>query len=290
MEILNNKTSTPDEVVVKNIEQYGWHVTLIRGEERSPGWAFSIGFYRSYGHPEVVVFGLPVELMRKVINAIGADVSAGKVFRSESAYSQILEGVSCIFQTVEKVWYQPFLGYARWFYQGDEFPVLQCIWPDKEQNFPGNAKFRSDWFWAQPLLFHADEDKANVKTILRSVRNAKHNHTDVRTESESSARNSHHAFSADEWPFYDPENTEAFTTNGVLQNKYPVLLVTHDDDGSWQVLCGTTNDAKDIRTACLGCLYEIDRTIGELADMPRGWEASRTTTTDPWQRRPQSPD
>jgi hypothetical protein len=138
-------------------------------EHNVPGWGYSVGLYHTFHHPEVVIFGLPHDLTHRVINAVGEDVRAGKIYKSGHEYPEILEGVLCTFRTVEKVWYRLLLGSATRFYKSDEFPVLQCIWPDKQQNYPWSPNFRSDWLWAQPLLFHADEDAANVKAILRSV-------------------------------------------------------------------------------------------------------------------------
>ena len=54
------------------------------------------------------------------------------------------------------------------------------------------------------------------------------------------------------WPFADTPNTASITTRQVLEGA-PVLLVTHDaDDGSWQFLCGTTDDPADARIVGLG--------------------------------------
>jgi hypothetical protein len=92
-----------------------------------------------------------------------------------------------------------------------------------------------------------------------------------------------HDFSDDEWPFNDPQNLAVFTTIRVLEGA-PVLLVTHDHDGDWQVLCGTTNDSKDARIVCFGCAYQRNRVIGELADLPRGWRAWRDDVKSPWIR------
>ncbi len=64
----------------------------------------------------------------------------------------------------------------------------------------------------------------------------------------------------------------------------PICVATHDADGTWQVLCGTTNDSGDGRLACLGCLFERDPSIGVLADLPRGWRAWRESVDDPWHR------
>jgi hypothetical protein len=94
-----------------------------------------------------------------------------------------------------------------------------------------------------------------------------------------------HSFGPDEWPFDDPENVTAITTVHVLERRLPILLVTHDDDdGMWQVLCGTTNDPSDGRIVCLGCMYQLDPTIRDLADLPRGWRAWRDNISSPWQR------
>ena len=92
-----------------------------------------------------------------------------------------------------------------------------------------------------------------------------------------------HDFSDDEWPFDDPQNLAVLTTVPVLEGA-PVLLVTHDHDGDWQVLCGTTNEPEDGRIVCFGCAYQRNRSIAELADLPRGWRAWREDANAPWTR------
>ena len=88
------------------------------------------------------------------------------------------------------------------------------------------------------------------------------------------------------WPFDDKPNTASITTRQVLEGA-PILLVTHDaDDGSWQFLCGTTDDPADGRIVGLGQMYKRDATLGEVADLPEGWRASRASAGGPWQRSP----
>ncbi len=101
----------------------------------------------------------------------------------------------------------------------------------------------------------------------------------------------HHDFGATPWPFAEPVDVAAFTTRFVLDRTLPILLVTHDDDdGAWQILCGTTDDPEDGRIACLGCLLQLDPTIASIADLPAGWSASRKTSDSPWVRhRPATP-
>lgn len=93
-----------------------------------------------------------------------------------------------------------------------------------------------------------------------------------------------------EWPFADPVNALAITTKRVLYEGHPVLLVTHDDDGDWQILCGTTNDPADGLVVCLGDMYEKERSLGQLCDLPRGWRAWRDSPTGSWTREPNPSD
>src|SRR4051812_17426834 len=104
--------------LLENIEKFGWHVMLITEEKDTPGWAFSVGLYHTFKRPEIVIFGLPKDRMHAFINVIGEDVRAGRVYRSGLADTELIPGYTTMFQTVEKIWYGPFLGYATWFYEG----------------------------------------------------------------------------------------------------------------------------------------------------------------------------
>ena len=92
-----------------------------------------------------------------------------------------------------------------------------------------------------------------------------------------------HNISVEAWPFDDPVNHAAFTTRYVAHDNYPVLVISHDDNGDWQFLCGTTTETEDAVLHCLGCMYERYPYIGEFADLPRGYLAWRDSEADPWQ-------
>lgn len=88
------------------------------------------------------------------------------------------------------------------------------------------------------------------------------------------------------WPFFDAPNTASITTRQVLEGA-PILLVTQDaDDGGWQFLCGTTDDPEGARVVGLAQMYRRDATLGQLANLPEGWRASRASPAQPWKRRP----
>jgi hypothetical protein len=160
-----------DRKLLTDVRAGGWHVVLIPGDAETPGWAFTIGLYANFDHPEIVVFGLPRHVAHPLLNEIGEQVKAGQRFESDQLSGGLLEGVDCTFRLVRESWYPPFLGYANWFHQGTNYPVLQLIWPDKEQHFPWDASFREDWLFAQPLLHHEDAAEARVEALLESMEN-----------------------------------------------------------------------------------------------------------------------
>jgi len=158
------------EKLLADVAEYGWHVVKVLEQDDMPGWAYSIGLYRNFNHPEVVVFGLNGDLMHFVINSIGDDVRTGKIFEVDAKYPDLIEAYSCTFKPVSPVWYDDFLGFANWFYQNHSYPVLQCIWPDRNSRYPWEAEFNPSWLWAQPLLFHDQADMAQTAELLKSMK------------------------------------------------------------------------------------------------------------------------
>ena len=71
---------------------------------------------------------------------------------SPAATGDILEGYDCAFRAVAKKQYKEYLGFARWYYKGNDFPVLQCVWPDKQHRFPWDDGFEERFRSRQPLL------------------------------------------------------------------------------------------------------------------------------------------
>ena len=90
-----------------------------------------------------------------------------------------------------------------------------------------------------------------------------------------------------EWPFEEPENVATMTVRQVTHEGLPILLVSHDaDDGMWQFLSGGSVEMADAMIVSLRVVYSLDPTVGELADLPLGWTATRTAVGQPWQRQP----
>jgi hypothetical protein len=90
---------------------------------------------------------------------------------------------------------------------------------------------------------------------------------------------------SNDWPFDQAPNVAAITTRQVLEQKFPILCVTHyTDDHSWGFVCGTTDAVENARIIGMSEALEIDPTLREIADLPPGWTARRTKVGNMWQR------
>jgi hypothetical protein len=230
-----------DRKLLADVERHGWHLVGIDDDDEGPAYVFSVGMFHTLGHPEICMFGLSsTKTMGQIINGIGDLIRSGQSFDDWEESDEVLDGYSCMFRTVAPKLYREFFGYARWFYEGDNFPMLQCVWPDGNHNYPWDAEYG-----------------AQTQPVLATKR---------------------------EWPFDEAKNLGVFTTKQVIEEGYPILLVTHDDEGDWQFLCGTTNDTEDARLVCLKEIVENHPSVVELADLPMGWQAQRDAADQPWER------
>jgi len=64
----------------KVIDRHGWWVGLVHSDGDAPAFAYTIGLYEKYGHPEIILFGLAPESMHTILNHCGAMIRSGKRF------------------------------------------------------------------------------------------------------------------------------------------------------------------------------------------------------------------
>lgn len=148
--------SALDAKVLTEIHRDGWQTTGVLGREqgKDPDFAYSIGFFHCMGHPEVILFGLPLDTCMKAINVIGFDVKDGIRYQIDHVYEGILRAPHrCCFKEVALRYYRDYVGYALWFYEVDPFPLMQCVWSDEEGRFPWDSGCASYVIESQPALY-----------------------------------------------------------------------------------------------------------------------------------------
>ena len=150
--------SDADAKVISDINEYGWHVVKVFSKSGGPDFAYSIGLYESFRHPEILVVGLALDTMHQIINNIGADVKTGKTFEAGSQYADILDNYDCAFREVLKDYYGDLFGWGMSHYKGTEFPATQCVWPNRDHRFPWDSDSDSNFKQAQPTYHRPPTD------------------------------------------------------------------------------------------------------------------------------------
>lgn len=237
-------TDEDEQQLLDDVAEHGWHLIAVAADESGPAFVYSVGFFHTLGHPEVILFGLDsIQAMGQIVNSIGDLIREGHRFEDGTETDRLLEGYACRFRQVPNDVYPDYLGYAMWFYRPDAFPAVQCFWPDRAGLFPWEPGCAASTRERQPILAHRRG-----------------------------------------WRFIEPPNQAVFTTRPVLDEALPILRVVHDGAGDWQFLCGTTTDVEDGRLASLQSIVELSPGIDDLADLPAGWCAERDAAGSAWVR------
>ena len=86
------------------------------------------------------------------------------------------------------------------------------------------------------------------------------------------------------FPFKDSDDVAVFTCCHIIEDGADICYVSHDeDDGAWQFICENDNHEDfEGRIISLKQAFEMDNSIGELADLPLGFEAVRDSKNLPW--------
>lgn len=77
-------------------------------------------------------------------------------------------------------------------------------------------------------------------------------------------------------PFDQVENCVTYTDSFVVEDNYPVLLVTHDDDDhTWQFLSWQSGALEDCMMVSLKSAVERDKTLYDIAYLQPWYVATR---------------
>jgi hypothetical protein len=243
------------------IEEHGLQVLHISADTVCPAFSYTAGVYDISGKPELITVGLPsgpahhalnkaVSLMKK-----GVDLTVGR-------HRDIVGDVEVEFRKVDSKWLHHVMLRADWFYEGEDVPVLQLIYPDLENRFQDEDDGFNEFF-RQPLLSGEVEDNTLAYDFWAS-------HEDGNSLSH--------------WKFPDSPHASAYLSQTVHDAEEPVTYVSHDADGDWQFLGDKMSEGGGPVLSCLHHPIDKDSTLEDLSDLPLGWYATRERPGALWER------
>lgn len=255
-----------DERTVSHIENFGCSVVSVKPTKSDFGWSYTIGIFDTCGQPELITVGLPPNTAHFLLNETakllrnGVDITRGR-------YPDLIRNVDCEFRPVDPKWVSHIMNWAIWYYRGDIPPVLQAIYPDKANRFPGDNDFDKDY--RVPFLQSAENMERIEEDFWAS------------NDPKSSLYN---------WPFPDPPHTGVYLSQAVHTTAEPVTYVSHDLDGDWQFHGDGMSGGQPPVISCFHHPIDADLSLKELADLPIGWYAERPSPGEPWTRQELPPE
>jgi hypothetical protein len=152
MAIDNEHSCRDDHKTRLDIEKYGLTVIMIEATDYLPSFAYSIGLWEKYKHPEIISFGLTLKTLHAIINDVAELVKGGQKIEIKRNYPDIFNNGRAEFINVDQRNLSDYFGYAIDFYSSGEFPALQLIWTDRNNKFPWERNFEEEFIYKQPLL------------------------------------------------------------------------------------------------------------------------------------------
>jgi hypothetical protein len=258
----SGKLSDYENGLLDKVEEFGCIILHVQDpNDTRPQFSYSIGLQDTRHVPEMITCGLPAETAQAALND-AAELLATGLNLTEGRHEGIVGNVEAEFRPVDPKWIANLMRSAIWFNGSSDFPVLQLVFPDLENRFPGEEGFNS--YFDQPLL----QPNAPMR----------HVEEDFWASNDPSS-------SLFSWEFPDPPHTGVILSKSVNEGAEPITYVSHDtEDGAWQFLGDSMSDSGGV-LVCFHHPIDKDSSLKELADLPVGWYAERDSPGQPWTRR-----
>lgn len=146
--------SNPEDKVAKNIAEYGCHVIHVFEEGEFTRFTYSIGIQECTGQPELIVTGLKRELAHWIVNEYNGRIRNGEEFEVGKKYDGFLGNFDVFFMPVEEEHYDEYFGQSQRHYKGNNFSVLQLVFPNSSGVWHWEPEATDDFKWFMPVLYN----------------------------------------------------------------------------------------------------------------------------------------
>jgi hypothetical protein len=148
----------PRATVVAAIDRRGWAVRQVpAGVVGDQPFAYTVGLFSSYRHPELITFGAREQVLRYLLDVAGKRIRKG----ARAPLGQPVDWTRRLFrrgypiqfrEVRDPASYACYLRAAIRHHGPGQVPLLQLVWSDEERRFPGDPGVRASFTDAQPFL------------------------------------------------------------------------------------------------------------------------------------------
>jgi hypothetical protein len=118
-----------ERMVLRNVEQYGWHCTAVAADADAgtPPFAYTVGLAKSGGQPEILVRGLVPAVAHSMLSACAARLAEGLPLPLGAALPGLIDGLACSFVELPPEHYADYMLTALWWHGGQPFVVYELL-------------------------------------------------------------------------------------------------------------------------------------------------------------------
>jgi hypothetical protein len=233
--------SSWDEWVRATVADVGWAVVAVSG---GVPYAFTIGLRRSYGLPEVAMFGLREQDMQIWLNNCAELLrDRGKPFADGDPFARVIERFPVQTRAVHPSWHPALFGALGRHYGTLDVPVQQVVWPDRDGRWPWDAAATASCRERQPRAWIAvDAHPEGAWRLVGELSPA--------------------------WPFpqLEPDAT-VMASPEVVAGTLPIVAVTRGADGGWDFLDERGYADEAASWVYFGELYKAQPWLARFADL-----------------------
>lgn len=142
------------EKMRRDIAQEGFFVMAVFGSDTTPAFTYTIGLTETFKHPELLIFGLPVEYSHHVMNDAVSRIKRGAVYGDGDLIKNVLVlplAVRSVSMEKADEYTVQLFNYYR--HQLTAPRVVQLVLPDTKGRFPWHADFEEHLRTMQPALW-----------------------------------------------------------------------------------------------------------------------------------------
>ena len=149
-----------EQRIIEHVDRVGWSIMKVapraNSDDPQEWFAYTIGLPKTFGWPEVICFGLSLDLMGALLNDLVAECKErGIQPTADLTLSNIIKNAEVKLVDAASVPLS-YLNSARWFSEhtgaGGAVARLQMLWPDKNGVFPDEPDCEQDVRDAQTPL------------------------------------------------------------------------------------------------------------------------------------------
>jgi hypothetical protein len=139
------------------IETKGWAIEPVAADPEAvppmPGYSYTIGLPERHEFPEIVVFGLKPVAISGMLDMIVEQLGSGVEIPLDTELVGLFDNdLRCFFLSVDVTSRASLFRTGVAWHAGENFPMVQLLWPDRNGWMPYESGFDTAVRTAQPVL------------------------------------------------------------------------------------------------------------------------------------------